>query len=106
MIVGVWGAVWPKIAGPVFFNETINCKIYKQAILRQFIPELTEEERFYGWFPLDSATAHIACMSVQALSNVFRDRNINSGIWSAHSPDLNPCEFSLLWFLEGQSLQQ
>jgi hypothetical protein len=49
-------------------------------------PELTEEERFYGWFQQDSATAHIACMSMQAFSDIFRDRNIRQ----AHSPDINP----------------
>jgi hypothetical protein len=32
-------------------------------------------------------------MSIQGLSDVFRDRNISSGIWPARSPDLNPCDF-------------
>jgi hypothetical protein len=50
-----------------FFNGTINCERYVQVILVQFFPELTEEERLYGWFQQDSATAHIACMSMQAL---------------------------------------
>jgi hypothetical protein len=27
------------------------------------------------------------------LSDVFRDRIISSGIWTAHSPKLNPCDF-------------
>jgi hypothetical protein len=35
-------------------------------------------------------------MSVQALSDVFGDRIISSGIWPARSPDLNPCDF-LFW---------
>jgi hypothetical protein len=30
---------------------------------------------------------------MQALSNIFRGRIISSGIWPAHSPDLNPCNF-------------
>jgi hypothetical protein len=32
-------------------------------------------------------------MSMQALSDVFGDRIITSGIWLARSPDLNPCDF-------------
>jgi hypothetical protein len=77
----------------VFFNETINCKRYVQVILEQFLLELTEEERLYGWFQQDSATAHIVCISMQALSDVFGDRIISSGIWPERSPDLNPCDF-------------
>jgi hypothetical protein len=75
-----------------FFNKTINCKKYKQVIPRQFFQELIEE-RLYGWFQQDSGTAHIAHMCIQALSNVFGDRNISSGIWPSHSPDLNPSDF-------------
>jgi hypothetical protein len=44
--VGIWCAVSARrIAGPVFFNERINCEGYVQVILRQFFSELTEEER-------------------------------------------------------------
>jgi hypothetical protein len=32
-------------------------------------------------------------MSMQALSEVFGNRIISSGIWPRHSPDLNPCDF-------------
>jgi hypothetical protein len=77
----------------VFFNETINCERYVQVILSQFFPQLTEEERLYGWFRQDSAAAHTARMPVQALSDVFRDRIISSGICPAHSPSLIPCDF-------------
>jgi hypothetical protein len=56
----------------------------------QILKILTEEEKPYGWFQQDSATA---CTSTQALSDVFRDRNISNGIWPAHSPNLNPCDF-------------
>jgi hypothetical protein len=77
----------------VFFNETINCERYARVVLRQFFLELTEEERVYGWFQQDSATAHTAHMYMQALSDVFRDRIISSDIWPAHSLDLNPCNF-------------
>jgi hypothetical protein len=65
-------------------------KIY---ILGHFFPELTEEERLYGWLQQDSATAHTARMSMQALSDVFGDRIMSSGIWPARSPDFYPCHF-------------
>jgi hypothetical protein len=90
----------------VLFNEALSCVRYVQVILGQFLPKLTEEERIYGWFYQDSATAHTARISMQALSDVFGDRIISSGIWLAHSPDLNPCDFFLLGLFEGQSLQQ
>jgi hypothetical protein len=32
-------------------------------------------------------------MYMQALSDVFTDRIISSGIWPERSPDLNPCDF-------------
>jgi hypothetical protein len=44
-----------------------------QVILGQFFPELTEEGH-YGLFQEDSATAHTARMSMQALSYVFGDK--------------------------------
>jgi hypothetical protein len=91
--VGVWCAESARIAGLVFFKEIINFKIYVQVILEQFFPQLREEERFYDWFQQDSGTAHSAHMSVQALSDVFRDRITNSDIWPARSPALNPCDF-------------
>jgi hypothetical protein len=61
-----------------FFKETINCERYVQAILGQFFSDLTEEERLYGRFQQDSATANTARVSKQALSDVFEDRVINA----------------------------
>jgi hypothetical protein len=91
--VGVWCALSARIVGLVFFNETINFERYVWVILGQFFSELTEEERLYHWFQQDSATGHTACMSMQALSDVFGDRIISSGIWTACSPGLNPSDF-------------
>jgi hypothetical protein len=92
--VGVWCAVSARrIVEPVFFKRTINFERYVQVVLRQFFTVLTEEGKLYGWFQQDSATAHIAHMSMQAMSIVFGDRIISSGIWPACSPDLNPCDF-------------
>jgi hypothetical protein len=70
--VGVWCAVSArKTVGPEFFNEIINCERYVQVILGQFLPQLTQEERLYGWFQQESVTAHTAHMSMQALSNIL-----------------------------------
>jgi hypothetical protein len=77
----------------LFFNETINCERYVQVILQQMFPEITEEDSLYGWFQQDSASAHTACMSMQRLSDVFGNKIISSGIWSAGSPEFNPCYF-------------
>jgi hypothetical protein len=92
--VGVWSALSARrIVGPVFFKKTVNCERYIQVILGQFFPELTEEERLYVWFQQDSATAHTVRISMQALSDVFGDRIISSGIGLAHSLGFNPCDF-------------
>jgi hypothetical protein len=69
-----------RFVGPMFFNETIHCERCVQVILGQFFSELTEEERLYGWFQQDSATAHTARMSMQALPDIFGGRIINSDI--------------------------
>jgi hypothetical protein len=90
--VGVWCSVSARrLLYPCSFNETVNCERYVHVIHGQLFPELTEEERLYGWFQQDSATVHSARMSMQALSDVFGDRIISSGIWPARSPDLYPC---------------
>jgi hypothetical protein len=79
-----------------FFSKTVNYESYVQVILGQLFPDLPEEERLYGWFKQDSATAHTARVSMQALSDVFRDRIISSYIWSARPLELNPCDV-LFW---------
>jgi hypothetical protein len=48
-------------------------------------------KQFFPEFQQDSNTAHGARMCMQALSDVFGDRIISSGIWSARSLDL--CDF-------------
>jgi hypothetical protein len=64
-------------------------------ILRPFFQELTEEERLYGWFQQDSATAHTAHHSKQVIREVFGERVISDGLWPPRSPDLTPCDFYL-----------
>jgi hypothetical protein len=54
-----------------------------------------EEERTYGYFMQDVATAHTATYSIKVLNKVFEDRLISRRLWPARSPDLNPCDFYL-----------
>jgi hypothetical protein len=75
---GVWCDVYGRIVGPVFFNETVNCERFVHIILRLFLPELTEEGRLCCWLQQDSAMAHTAHISMQALSDVFGGRIISS----------------------------
>ncbi|PNF26684.1 hypothetical protein B7P43_G03384, partial [Cryptotermes secundus] len=51
-------------------------------------------------FHQDSAIAHTAHISMQALSDISRNRNISSSIWPAHSPVLNPCNFFFWRYLK------
>jgi hypothetical protein len=87
--VGVLCAVSARrIAGPVFFNKTIVKDMYRS------FSKVTEEESLWMLSGRLSYCSHCTyCMSMQALSGVFGDRIISSGIWPAHSPDLNPCDF-------------
>jgi hypothetical protein len=83
--VGVWCAVSARrTVGSMSFNETVNCERHEQVILGQNFPQLTEEERLYGWFQQDSATADTACISMQALPNIFEDTIISSGFGQHH----------------------
>jgi hypothetical protein len=49
-------------------------------ILSPFIAELTERERLYGVFQQDSARIHMAYISLEALREVFSDREISRGL--------------------------
>jgi hypothetical protein len=68
----------------VFFNETINCERYVWVILGQVFSELTEEERLYGWFQQDSATAHIAHTCMQGFSRCLRGTKLSAVIFGQH----------------------
>jgi hypothetical protein len=41
----------------------------------------------------DSATAHTANNSMNAIAEVFGEQVISPQLWSTHSPDLNPYDF-------------
>jgi hypothetical protein len=62
-------------------------------ILHVFFAGLTEDERLYGVFQQDSATAHTAHASIETLQEVIKDHIISHGSWPSCSPDLTPCDF-------------
>jgi inhibitor of nuclear factor kappa-B kinase subunit alpha len=63
--------------------------------LGPFLDSITEEEKTYGYFMQDGATAHTATYCINVLNEVFANRLISRGLWPARSPDLNPCDFYL-----------
>jgi hypothetical protein len=66
--IGVWCAINAhKIIGPIFYDDTVHAARYVNNILSPFFAELTEEERLHGVFQLDSATAHMAYISLEAM---------------------------------------
>jgi hypothetical protein len=75
-----------KDCSTAFFNGKITCEKYVQVILRQFFRDL-QKKKDYGWNQQGSVTAQTAHTSMQALSGIFGDRNIRTGIWQAHSPE-------------------
>ena len=94
--VGVWCAVSPRrIIGPIFFHHTVNSDRYINDILNPFFDQLNAEERQYGYFQQDNATAHTANASMVAIQEVFEDRIVSRGLWPPRSPDLSICDYYL-----------
>jgi hypothetical protein len=66
--VGVWCALNPRrIIGLIFFHKTVNSYRYVNDILNPFFNQLTSEERQYGYFQQDNATAHAANAAMVAV---------------------------------------
>jgi hypothetical protein len=57
------------------FNETVNYERYVHAILGKLSPQLTEEEKLYGWFQQDSATAPTSRVSMQGFVRCLQGQN-------------------------------
>jgi hypothetical protein len=89
IMTAVWCAVSSRrIIGPILYYETVNSDRYVRNVLEPFFEQLTDDERQYGYFQQDNATAHTAPHSVSALQEVFDDRIISTGLWPPRSPDL------------------
>jgi hypothetical protein len=95
-MVGVWCAVSQReIICPIFFHETMNSGRYFNDTLNPFFNQMTEEERQYGYFQQDNATAHTANATMVAIREAFKDRIISRGLRPPRSPDLSFCDFYL-----------
>jgi hypothetical protein len=56
--VGVWCAISVRrTIQPMSFHKTINSERYVRLILSLFFSQLTDEEKLYGHFVQDNATA-------------------------------------------------
>jgi hypothetical protein len=91
-----------KIIGPMSFEETINSGCYIWLILTPFFRELTEE-KMYGYFMQDNATAHTADFSMTVLEQVYGEWLIYHLLWPPRSPDMN-LQFLFVGDTTGQSL--
>jgi hypothetical protein len=70
--IGIWIAVSRRrLIGPIFFNNTINGQRCREQILQNFIQQLDENERNYGWFHHDGATSHTTQEDLAFLRQIF-----------------------------------
>jgi hypothetical protein len=83
----------------LFFQKTVNSDRHVNDILNQ----LTAEERQYGYFQQDNATAHTANAAMVAILEVFEDRIIRRGLWPLRSLFLR---FLYLGKPKGESLEE
>jgi hypothetical protein len=77
-----------------------NSKRCVRYILQPFFTHLTDEEKLYGHFQKDSATALTAKHSMQALHEVSDDVVTSHGLWPSCSPEINPCGCFLWGYLK------
>jgi hypothetical protein len=69
-----------RITGLTFYN-TVNADRYMNNILCPFFSDLTDEERLHNVFQHDTATAHKAYASLEALCAVLGDCTIKCKLW-------------------------
>ena len=104
--IGVWCAMSGFRIITRFFHQTVNAERYVQDLFNPFVAELTEDERLYGYFQQDGATAHTALAALSRVHEVFgEERTINRGsatLWRSRSPELSPCDFYLWGKLKSQ----
>jgi hypothetical protein len=80
---------------PCFFMKQSVPNVNDKLILSPFFNQLTDEEKSYGHFIQDNATAHTVNNSVVAFDEVFGERVISRGLWPPQSHSLNPCDLYL-----------
>jgi hypothetical protein len=66
-----------RITGPTIYNDAVNATRNANNFLSPFFTQLTEEERLCYVFQQDSATAHMAYISLEALQEVYGNYTIS-----------------------------
>ena len=110
--VTVWCAMSASaIIGPYFFENqrgqtvTVNSERYTEMMNDFFRLQLQKSPYFNRntWFQQDGATPHTANVSMNAVRQLFPEKNIsrNGTIpWPPRSPDLSRCDFFLWGYLK------
>jgi hypothetical protein len=103
--ITVWAAMSRKhMIGPIFITETVNSDVYMDILQTSFFPALKQRRIMCkAWFQQDGATPHTANRVMQLLKENLGVRIISKGLWPPRSPDLSPCDFFLLGFLNPRS---
>ena len=85
--IGVWCAVsGTRIAGPVFFESTVNTDVYLH-ILEQLNDQLTPQDKMQFFFQQNGATCHTSHRSLTRVRHMFtEERTISKGLWPPRFP--------------------
>ena len=106
--ITVWCAISERgIFGPVFIDQNVNGRLYKQLLRSKFIPFAQGINAVEGyWFMQDGALPHRTNEVLDFLDEHFPNRVLGLGCrgkgidWPPYSPDLNPCDFFLWGYLK------
>lgn len=97
--IGVWAAISRRrVIGPIFFENTIDGRRYRE-IITHFIALLEREERDC-FFQQDGAPAHTARKTIEFLTDFFGERLVGRGLWPARSPEMTPPDCFLWGYLK------
>lgn len=98
------------IAGPYWFNQTVNAERYMSMLKDGFFPFAESKQAVSSfYYQQDGARSHWTRNVFNLLQDKFQDRIIGldsnqftgGGIdWPPYSPDLNPCDYFLWGYLK------
>jgi hypothetical protein len=99
--IGVWvGMSRRRLIGPIFFEDSVTAKRYRNNILDVFINQLHDDKLTHGYFQQDGATAHTTRETLDYLRQFFDDTLISRDLWPTRSPDLTPLDYYLFSHLK------